>query len=117
MVSAVSFERAHLIFSQLAGCGFLLARKGLFPPAASKGLAQVTMNIGLPCLLFSSMVPSFNSENISNFGPLCLVAIIIMAIGLTLSLIIREVFYVPANFQWVSALPALTVVRCRSKKG
>lgn len=50
------------------------------------------MNIGLPALLFSSMVSSFNSENISNFGPLCLIAIIFQIIGLVMVLIIRCVF-------------------------
>ena len=81
-------------------CGFVLTKKGLFPPAASKGLSQVSMNIGLPCLLFSSMVPSFNDSNISNFGPLLLIAILYQVIGLVLVLIVREVFYVPADFQW-----------------
>ncbi|KAK9896043.1 auxin efflux carrier [Cystobasidium minutum MCA 4210] len=82
------------------GCGYILTKKGLFPPAASKGLSQVAMNIGLPCLLFSSMVPSFNDSNIQNFGPLSLVAILFVVIGTTLFAILREIFYVPGDFQW-----------------
>lgn len=58
------------------------------------------MNIGLPCLLFSSMVPSFNDSNIQNFGPLSLVAILFVVIGTTLFAILREIFYVPGDFQW-----------------
>lgn len=103
-------------------CGYALTKKGLFPPAASKGLSQVTMNIGLPSLLFSSMVSSFNESNISNFGPLCLVAIIFQLLGFLMVLVIRwanrynlrlslltvrlirELLYVPADFQWVSRL-------------
>ncbi|KAL8292621.1 hypothetical protein RQP46_001233 [Phenoliferia psychrophenolica] len=82
------------------GCGFFLTKKGLFPPAASKGYAQVSMNCGLPALLFSSMVSSFNQQNISNFGPLCMVALLCQALGLSIAVVIRELFYVPAEFQW-----------------
>lgn len=63
-------------------------------------LLQVAMNIGLPCLLFSSMVPSFNDSNIQNFGPLSLVAILFVVIGTGLFAILREIFYVPGDFQW-----------------
>ena len=40
-------------------------------------------------LLFSSMVASFNSSNIGNFGPLCMVAFLCQALGLSLALIVR----------------------------
>lgn len=58
------------------------------------------MNVGLPCLVFSSMVPSYNSDNIRNFGPLLLVALLYQTIGLFFGLLIREIFWIPADFQW-----------------
>lgn len=46
------------------------------------------------------MVPSFNDSNIQNFGPLSLIAILFVVIGTGLFAILREIFYVPGDFQW-----------------
>jgi Na+-translocating ferredoxin:NAD+ oxidoreductase RnfA subunit len=46
------------------------------------------------------MVPSFTSTNISAFGGLTLAALLYMAIGAALSWIVKEIFYVPVDFQW-----------------
>ncbi|KAH9947206.1 auxin efflux carrier [Amylocystis lapponica] len=78
--------------------GYILARKGLFPPEASRGASQVTMNISLPALIFSNIVPAFTPSNISALGPLFLTAFSYQAIGFIFGLIIRELFYVPRNF-------------------
>ncbi|TRM55499.1 auxin efflux carrier [Schizophyllum amplum] len=85
--------------------GFVLSKKGMFTPAASRGLSQVTLNVGLPCLIFSSIIPSFNSSNISAMGPLALLAIVYQALGFISGLIIRELCYVPRNF-WQGILVA-----------
>jgi auxin efflux carrier family protein len=79
-------------------CGYVLARKGLFPPAASKGASQVTMNISLPLLVFANIVPAFTPQNISALGPLFLTAFVYMALGFAMGAIVREVCYVPRNF-------------------
>ncbi|KAI0337946.1 hypothetical protein BDW22DRAFT_1363533 [Trametopsis cervina] len=79
-------------------CGYVLARKGLFPPAASKGASQITMNISLPLLVFANIVPAFTPQNISALGPLFLTAFVYMAIGFAMGAIIREFCYVPRNF-------------------
>ncbi|CED85262.1 Auxin efflux carrier [Phaffia rhodozyma] len=80
--------------------GFVLTKKGMFSPAASKGLGQITLNISLPCLIFASIVPSFSADNVSALGPLIMSAVLYELIGLVFSLIIREIFWVPRNFQW-----------------
>ncbi|KAF9267797.1 auxin efflux carrier [Marasmius fiardii PR-910] len=80
------------------GFGYLVARKGLFPPAASRGASQITMNVSLPCLIFSSMVPAFNNQNISAIGPLLLIAAIYLILGFLGGVVIREWMYVPRNF-------------------
>ncbi|KAH9939276.1 auxin efflux carrier [Epithele typhae] len=78
--------------------GYAVARMGLFPPAASRGASQVTMNMALPALLFANVVPAFTSSNIAAIGPLFLIAFTYQAIGFISGLAIREFCYVPRNF-------------------
>ncbi|KAK0496606.1 auxin efflux carrier [Armillaria luteobubalina] len=85
--------------------GFWLTRKGFFSPAASRGTSQVTMNVALPGLLFSNIVPAFNKQNVSAMGPLFLVAFVYMGLGLLFGALIREFCYVPRNF-WAGILMA-----------
>lgn len=88
--------------------GFLLAKLGLFPPAASRGASQICMNLALPALIFASIVPSFNSQNIGALGPLILLGIIYEVIPLCIGFIIREVCYVPRNF-WQGIIVACAI--------
>ncbi|KAE9390136.1 hypothetical protein BT96DRAFT_865823 [Gymnopus androsaceus JB14] len=78
--------------------GYIITRIGIFPPAASRGASQVSMNVGLPCLIFANIVPAFTPSNISAIGPLMLLAIIYIFIGFASGLIIREICFVPRNF-------------------
>ncbi|KAJ3712908.1 auxin efflux carrier [Lentinula raphanica] len=78
--------------------GYTIARIGLFPPAASRSSSQLTMNVALPCLIFSNIVPAFTPSNISAIGPLMLLAVIYILVGFVSGLIIREVCFVPRNF-------------------
>jgi auxin efflux carrier family protein len=78
--------------------GYFFTRNGMFPQAAVKGTSSVTINLALPTLLFSSIVPAFTAENVSAIGPLVLLAAVYILIGLLFGLVIREVCYVPRNF-------------------
>lgn len=78
--------------------GYVLARKGMFPAAASKGASQVTMNVSLPLLIFANIVPAFTPQNVSAMGPLFLIAFVYQILGFLFGIIIRETFYVPRNF-------------------
>ena len=78
--------------------GYFSARKNMFPQAAVKSASLITINLALPALLFSSIVPAFTAANISTIGPLVLLATVYILIGLLFGLIIREVCYVPRNF-------------------
>ena len=40
----------------MAGAGLMLSKRGLLSPAVSKGLAKISMNLTIPCLLFSTVV-------------------------------------------------------------
>ncbi|KAI8982790.1 auxin efflux carrier [Trametes punicea] len=79
-------------------CGYVLAKMGLFPPAASRGASQVTMNVSLPALIFANIIPAFTPSNVSAIGPLFLIAFFYEAFGFVAGLVIREVCYVPRNF-------------------
>ncbi|KAI0371498.1 auxin efflux carrier [Pilatotrama ljubarskyi] len=79
-------------------CGYVLARMGLFPPAASRGASQVTMNVSLPALIFANIIPAFTPSNVGAIGPLFLIAFFYEAFGFFAGLVIREICYVPRNF-------------------
>ncbi|GAA5954599.1 hypothetical protein JCM21900_006078 [Sporobolomyces salmonicolor] len=83
-----------------AAAGFSLSRHDLFPPAASRGASQVILNVTLPALLFSKIVPSFTSDNVAAIGPIMLVGAVYMGISLALGLVIRAVFPTPKNFRF-----------------
>ncbi|KAM5539912.1 hypothetical protein V8D89_006415 [Ganoderma adspersum] len=78
--------------------GYVLAKMGMFPPAASRGASQVSMNVALPALLFANVVPAFTPSNISALGPLFLIAFTYQGIGFLAGLLIREFCYVPRDF-------------------
>jgi predicted permease len=70
----------------------------MFPQAATKGASSIAINLALPALIFSSIVPALTTKNISEIGPLVLLAIVYILTGLLCGVVIREVCYVPRNF-------------------
>lgn len=78
--------------------GYVLAKMGLFPKAASHGASQVTMNMALPALIFANVIPAFTPQNVGALGPLFLIAFTYQAIGFFFGLLVRELCYVPRNF-------------------
>ncbi|KAF9218916.1 hypothetical protein BS17DRAFT_477470 [Gyrodon lividus] len=80
-------------------CGFAITKAGLLPPVAARGAGQIMLNITLPSLTFSRIVPAFNSSNIGVLGPLIFVALLYEAIGITISWIIKQLFWVPHRFR------------------
>ena len=100
-------EVGFLIFSgiipliktyMIIGLGYLLARRGLFPPAASRGASEIALNVANPCLIFSSMVVAFNNENVATIAHLVVISVVYMTAGFIGGALIREWFYVPRNF-------------------
>jgi predicted permease len=97
------------------GLGYIIVKQGIFVPASAKGVSILAMvsglstassdstdcqNIGLPALIFSSMVSAFTPENISAFGSLVVVAILYQVLGVSLAWCVREFFNVPTDFRW-----------------
>lgn len=74
MVSAgqlvwVSFRPLLRLVMSVFG-GFVITKADIFPAAAARGAGQIALNITMPCLMFSKMVPAFSSSNISVLGVL-----------------------------------------------
>jgi hypothetical protein len=109
------------------GIGYAITKKGMFPPAGAKGVSILSLvghtevrevganrilcqNVGLPALIFSSMVTAFNDDNIAAFGSLVPVAILYQCLGALMALFISEVFYVPNDFKW--GILVVSLSRC-----
>ncbi|CAA7268203.1 unnamed protein product [Cyclocybe aegerita] len=86
------------LFSCVAG-GIIITKADIFPPVAARGASQIVLNIAIPCLMFSKIVPAFTSENVSTLGPLVLVAIIYEIMGALLAVVIKQFFWVPHRFR------------------
>ncbi|KAG7089655.1 hypothetical protein E1B28_011316 [Marasmius oreades] len=83
-----------------SACGFVITKADLFPTVAAQSLGQIILNITLPSLMFSKMVPAFTSDNISALGPLVLVASIYSIIGIVMAWITKQFFWVPHRFRY-----------------
>ncbi|KAI6032583.1 auxin efflux carrier [Pisolithus orientalis] len=84
------------------GCGFVMAKLGILSPACcTRYRSDCTCEgIAFPMLMFSKIIPVFNSQNISALGPLVLVALTYETIGITLSWLIKQIFWVPHRFRY-----------------
>ncbi|KAG8697454.1 Protein M3 [Ceratobasidium sp. 394] len=78
--------------------GYFLTKADLFGAVAARGAGQVLLNIFLPSLLFSKIVPGFTTQNIVALGPLILVACIYQLYGFLIAWTVRKVFWVPRRF-------------------
>lgn len=80
--------------------GCWLTRAGLFPVPASRGASQIVLNVTLPALLFSKIVPSITPDNAKAIGPIFLVGGVYMVISMVLGVLVRSLFPTPRNFRW-----------------
>ncbi|CAE6425665.1 unnamed protein product [Rhizoctonia solani] len=78
--------------------GYFLTKADLFSATAARGAGQVLLNIFMPALLFSKIVPGYTAQNIVALGPLILVACIYQLYGLVIAWITRKIFWVPRRF-------------------
>ncbi|KAK7051075.1 Protein M3 [Paramarasmius palmivorus] len=58
------------------------------------------LNITMPCLMFSKMVPAFTPDNVGAIGPITLVAFLYGAIGIGSAWITKRFFWVPHRFRY-----------------
>ncbi|KIM78632.1 hypothetical protein PILCRDRAFT_793364 [Piloderma croceum F 1598] len=82
------------------GCGFAITKADIFPAVAARGAGQIMLNIALPCLMASKVIPAFDSSNIKALGPLVLVALSYEIIGIAMAWIVQQIFWVPHRFRF-----------------
>ncbi|KXN84632.1 hypothetical protein AN958_12232 [Leucoagaricus sp. SymC.cos] len=92
--------RPLIRLAAVVASGFIITKADIFPPVAARGAGQIALNITLPCLFFSKLVPAFTADNIKAFGPLVLVALIYEVLGIILGWIIKQFFWVPHRFRY-----------------
>ncbi|KAJ7080620.1 auxin efflux carrier transmembrane protein [Mycena belliarum] len=80
--------------------GYGVTKAELFPANAARGAGQIMLNITVPSLMFSKIVPAFTSQNISALGPLILIAVIYQGMGMLFAWITKQFFWVPHRFRW-----------------
>ncbi|KAF8431907.1 hypothetical protein L210DRAFT_3487223 [Boletus edulis BED1] len=80
--------------------GFVLTKTEFLLPVAARSARQMILNVTAPSLMFSRVVPAFNYSNIGVPGPLTLVALLYEAIGIVMSWIIKQLFWVPHRFRY-----------------
>ncbi|KAG8898087.1 Protein M3, partial [Tulasnella sp. 403] len=80
--------------------GIVLTKKDLFGGVATRGAVQIVVNVTLPALLFSKIVPSFTTDNIKALGPLVLIGTLYQILGLLLAFLVRQFFWVPHRFRY-----------------
>ena len=49
-------------------CGFIITKVNYFPTVAARGAGQIVLNITVPCLMFSKIVPAFSPDNVRALG-------------------------------------------------
>ncbi|KAJ7457178.1 auxin efflux carrier transmembrane protein [Mycena galericulata] len=81
-------------------CGYGVTKAELFPASAARGAGQIMINITVPSLMFSKIVPAFTSQNISALGPLVLIAVIYQVMGVAIAWTTKQFFWVPHRFRW-----------------
>jgi predicted permease len=74
----------------LAAPGVILARQGVISRDVSRGLSHVAMQITIPCLLFSSVMPNVDAQVLRACWPLVVLPFLYVPIGLAVgSLVVR----------------------------
>ncbi|KAK0490025.1 auxin efflux carrier [Armillaria luteobubalina] len=81
-------------------CGYAITKADIFPRVAAQGAGQIALNITIPCLMFSKMVPAFTSDNIGALGPLLLICVIYQALSVGIAWLTKQLFWVPHRFRY-----------------
>ncbi|KAM0791143.1 hypothetical protein ACM66B_005629 [Microbotryomycetes sp. NB124-2] len=81
-------------------CGFTLIKTRLLAPNGTKAFSAVILYITLPSLIFSKIVPSFNSSNVSQLGPLFATGFFYIILSGLLGIVFRAITPTPRKFRY-----------------
>ncbi|KAK0200040.1 auxin efflux carrier [Desarmillaria ectypa] len=94
--------------------GYAITKADIFPRVAAQGAGQIALNITIPCLMFSKMVPAFTSDNIGALGVLAAhnrhanivpfqslkLTAFSSALGVGIAWLTKQFFWVPHRFRY-----------------
>lgn len=83
----------------LASAGFYLGRKGLVTKEGSKLISTISMKVTIPCLLFSSVLPSVNLSLVGAVWPMLLLPCIFVSTGALLGRLVVAITQPPKSFR------------------
>ncbi|KAG7448832.1 uncharacterized protein BT62DRAFT_992790 [Guyanagaster necrorhizus] len=111
----VSFRPLLRLVLSILG-GFVITKADIFPAVAARGAGRVALvhdirvNIAMPCLMFSKMVPAFSSSNISVLGSLFAIGATYQFMGTGSYWVIEQFFWVPHRFRYGMLAAAMAVI-------
>ncbi|GAA5832121.1 hypothetical protein JCM5353_008078 [Sporobolomyces roseus] len=82
------------------GIGFFLIKLKVVPRDGINAFSHLIVNVTLPTLLFSKVVPSFTSDNISALGPIFLVGIVYQLLAGALGFLMRAFTPTPRRYRY-----------------
>ena len=81
MAIGLAALRSVLMAATLASGGAYLAWQGVMTPTFTKGLSSVSMQLTIPALLFSTVLPSVDFRLITSAWPLLLMPAVYVLVG------------------------------------
>ena len=91
--------RSVLMAATLASGGAYLAWQGVMTPTFTKGLSSVSMQLTIPALLFSTVLPSVDFRLITSAWPLLLMPAVYVLVGCAIGVVVVAVCQPPADFR------------------
>lgn len=88
--AAISFRLDSLVLTQL---------QGILTPEASKVNSALILKLFLPLLIFATVVPSFERENMGQVGMVLVTGFLFQAMGLFFGIIVRQFTPMPKNWR------------------
>ncbi|CEQ39698.1 SPOSA6832_01232, partial [Sporobolomyces salmonicolor] len=82
------------------GIGFLLIKLKVIPSDGTKVCSLLIVNVTLPSLLFSKVVPSFTSQNIGALAPIFITGIFYQALSAVIGFVARGLTPTPRRFRY-----------------
>ena len=84
--------RSVLMAATLASGGAYLAWQGVMTPTFTKGLSSVSMQLTIPALLFSTVLPSVDFRLITSAWPLLLMPAVYVLVGCAIGVVVVAVY-------------------------
>jgi predicted permease len=96
---ALASLQAILEAMVLAAAGFYLGKRGLMTKEGSKLISAVSMRVAIPCLMFSSVLPSVDAALVAAVWPMLFLPAVFVGTGALLGRLVVLICRPPAEFE------------------